>query len=302
MKYNFNVGLLVAFIVLLSPNFVSASTVYISGDTDSVKVGDTASVEVRLNTEDEQINVVEGEIRIEPGSNNVEVREISVSGSSLVFWSRKPSLSADNKIISFVGGVPGGVNQKDALLFKIYFKATRIGSLNFAVQNVKSYINDGKGTLAKQTNRALSLSITKAKGEASDEWRKVVSSDNMPPEFLAATIGNDSSMYENRLYLVINATDYQSGIDRLEVKEGDLPFIRSGNTYVLRDQNQKTEITINAYDKAGNVRTLVIKPSFWSKYLTLVVGLAVVSIIALSVVIILILKSKSRKIHGENAS
>jgi hypothetical protein len=283
-------------IMIFSAKNVFAATAYVSSVSESANIGDTVSVEVRLNTQNEAINVVEGEIDI-GNAALIDVRELSVSGSNIIFWSRKPSLSVDKKTISFVGGVPGGFNLENGLLFKIYFKTNNAGEIVLTPRDIKSYINDGKGTVADQSTSALTFKINSSVSEhGTDEWNKIVSSDNMPPEFLAADVGRDASLFENKLFLTINATDYQSGIDHFEIKEGDLQFVRSGSVYVLQDQTQKSVVIINAYDKSGNVRTLIIKPYTLSeKIRQSIIYIAAGLLLALIIVLTTVIIRKNRK-------
>lgn len=282
---------------LFHPHTASASVTYITSDSDATAVKDTVSVEVRIDTQDQSINVVEGDIAIESNRDLIEIREISVSGSNMTFWSRKPSLSEDRKTISFVGGVPGGFNQPDGLLFKIFFTAKNPGTVSFTPQNVKAYVNDGKGTLASNQLKALTTIISPAgkNHQTKDEWTRVVSSDNMPPEFLAATVGKDPDTMGDHPFLMIQGTDYQSGIDHYEVKEGDFDFVRSGNVYVLQDPTQSVSITIQAYDKAGNVRTLIIEPSFAKRYGKEIVFITLPLLVVLIGVGVWFIKRKSNK-------
>jgi hypothetical protein len=267
IKYNiFSIIVLVG--IIFSVSIASASVVYVTSDSDGMSAGDIISVEVHINTEDETVNVVEGEIVIDGNAKLIEVRELSVSGSIINFWSNRPSLSPDGNVISFVGGVPGGVKSNNGLIFKAFFLAKSEGDISFVPRNIKTYKNDGRGTEVKQTVSKLDIKILPSdpNGVSKDEWNKIVASDNMPPEFLSANVGSDLSLFENKLFLTINGTDYQSGINYFEVKEGDFPSVRSGNLYVLRDQSQSSVIIINAYDYAGNMRSLIIGPSAGTEY------------------------------------
>lgn len=257
-KFTFLI-LLIGIFVFVRPSL--AATVYGTAESHFAGVGDTTSVEVRIDTEDELINVVEGQIKIDNASI-VEVRSLNDAGSAITFWSRKPSLSTDGGMITFVGGTPNGFRQKNALLFKIFFKLKAPGQVHFSPQAIKAYKNDGHATLASVTMSPFLFTVS-ASGTVKniDAWQKLVASDSMPPEFLAATDGKDPSMYDNKVYIVITASDYQSGIDHFEVQEGSLPFVRTGSDYVLRDQNRQSRVVINAYDSANNIRTLVILPN-----------------------------------------
>lgn len=261
-------SLLVAGLFFFLPHPVHAAVTYVTSDVDTVYVGDTIAMEIRMNTEGQPINVVEGDLQLDSHGELMEIKEISVSGSNITLWSRKPSLSEDRKTISFAGGIPGGFTQPDGLLFKVFFQAKSPGKISFIPRDVKSYINDGKGTLSAASSKSFSIPVVASSPDhqQKDEWVRVVSSDIMPPEFLAATPGQDEETMGDKMFLMIQGTDYQSGIDHYEVKEGNSEFIRTGNIYVLQDQTLSVPITIKAVDKAGNERTLIIQPTFAKRY------------------------------------
>ncbi|MFA5127882.1 MAG: cohesin domain-containing protein [Patescibacteria group bacterium] len=117
-------------------------------------------------------------------------------------------------------------------------------------------------------------------------------------EILAADVGREASLFEDKLFLSINATDYQSGIDHFEIKEGNLPFVRSGSIYVLQDQTQKSVVIINAYDKSGNVRTLIIKPHTLSEKVRksiIYTGIGLFLALIIAVAIIIVKKKRKHK-------
>lgn len=298
MKRHYTILINAAVVIFASLFFAhsaDAATVYITGDSNFAAVGDTAAVEVRVNTENERINVVDGDIVIDQAAQILEVQGINDAGSAIQYWSRKPSLSTNKKTISFVGGTPGGVAQKDALLFKIYFRVRSPGQVILVPGLVTVYKNDGLGTAISATSKQY-LFTSSAKGDVKtmDAWKKVVMGDTMPPEFLAATEGQDPSMYDNKIFIAITATDYQSGIDHFEAQEGaELP-VRTGSDYVLRDQSKQSRLVINAYDQAGNVRTLVILPgarkSSVVKYVE--IGLAVLLALIITTIAFIVLKRK----------
>lgn len=284
---------------LVVPIKVKAATVYVTADSDFGAVGDTAVAEVRINTENERVNVVEGDIIINSAVKILEVRSLNDAGSNIQYWSRKPSLSNNKQSISFVGGTPGGFVQKDALLFKIYFQIMSAGQASLAPSGITAYKNDGKGTAVSVAVKPLLFTASAQENVKSiNAWKKVVTSDIMPPEFLAATEGRDLSMYDNQIYLVITASDYQSGIERFEVQEGDLPFVRTGSEYVLRDQTKQSRVVINAYDSAGNVRALIIEPKRTSDTTRKIIEVVVIVFgLILAIAIIKVLKKYRRLKH-----
>ncbi len=279
--------------IVFAPSAKAASIYFVPVET-MVSAGDTTRVDVKLNTEGESLNVVEGSVVMQAPRGLVSIEEINDAGSEIGFWSRRPSLNQEEGTITFNGGIPNGLIKTDALLFSLYIKTNRPGNLNLATRNTIAYKNDGKGSIARESDKTIALTVTAAapSSTSKDAWQKAVSSDTMPPEFLAATAGHDPSVFDNKIFLTIKATDYQSGIDYFEVQENDGSFIRTGAEYVLHDQSQQSTVTIKAYDKAGNVRLLVIRPATTTAVTRTYV---VVAAIALLVILLGLLLRKRKR-------
>ncbi len=245
---------------LLIPKQTLAATAYLTTDYPLIAVGDTIIVNLAMDPLDKRPNVVEGDVLIKSGSKNIKISELSTAGSVLAYWARNPSLDLDSSI-SFVGGTPGGFNQKSALLFKIVFLAEKEGQVVFLPANIKAYDNDGKATPIEVSNNSLAINIgPKKDDQPRDQWLEIISKDNQPPQDIAATFGQDDSIFEGKKFITISAIDNQSGIDYYEVAEGNWPAVRSGETYVLLDQSESSVIIITVYDKAGNHSQIILKP------------------------------------------
>lgn len=271
---------------------VFASNVYFTSPSTTIAVGDVVPVEMRLNTENTSVNVIEGTVTLQSVRNGVEMRELSVAGADVTLWSRKPSWDKNSQSITLVGGEPGGFNKNDALIFKMFFVAESKGQVKL-VPDFKIYANDGKGTSVPVSINPLNFIVLEESDVKKDEWKNTVAGDNTPPEVLTAEIGQDMSIHEGKLFLVIHGEDSQSGIDHYEVKEGDRDVVRSGTEYVLEDQDQSTKITIIAIDKAGNSRVLEmssVSKKINSYYVHTVVGF--LGIIIVSVVILILRRRK----------
>lgn len=272
--------LLAGFFFAFAPLQTSlAATAYLETPSSTITLGDTVLVTAHLDTSGVSANVVEGDLLI-TDKRSVIMRELSVAGANLSFWSRKPSWSEPSSTISFIGGVPGGFNQSNGLLFTVAFTANKAGVLTFTPA-FTAYANDGKATVLPMTAKPLTLTIIdKNNPETKDAWKDVVAADNSVPELLTVDIGQDPDLFNGKLFLTLHATDNDSGIAYFEIKEGTADAIRTGNTYVLQDQSRKTPITVSVYDKAGNVRTVGIPlPSqaraIMSTAIKLVIGLCI---------------------------
>ncbi len=275
------------------PLTASASTVYVESSKSSISVGDTAIVTVKVSAEGAVLNTVEGEISIKsttPGS--AVVQEFSLANSSFGLWPRTPSLSTDGNLISFVGGVPGGFSIEGATLFKIIIEAKKEGTVTITPQNMVTYLNDGKGGKAPVKQKAISLKIDPVKQgvPATNEWNNIVASDVTSPEDFIIVIGQDKTLFDGKRFAFFSALDNQSGISHYEVSEDGGPAVRSGSTYVLKNQSDSVKLVVTAFDKANNkkVANYPISQSWFS-------SISWTSVIAI-VLLVIILRFIVRKI------
>ena len=144
----------------------NAATLYFLPASNEITVGDSFVVEARIDTENESINAIEGEM-VYP-AEILSVSDISDGGSVIGFWPQKPTpsispCSAGGGIgggcgggkISFVGGIPNGF-AGDGKLFSIILKTEiktqsprETESLNIVWNpDSKILLNDGAGTEA----------------------------------------------------------------------------------------------------------------------------------------------------------
>lgn len=237
-----------------------AATASIRAENSTIAVGDTALVSVHFDTQGKRPNTIEGEIDVSSGVDHISITEFTLAGSSLRYWLKTPSLDSKSKI-SFVGGTPGGFNSKDGLLFKIVFTADSVGDVTITPENIKAYDNDGKATPITTATQSLTLTIQPKTDQGTNHWLDIIAGDKEGPHDITVAVGQNDTVFNGQKFITISAVDDQSGIDHYEVSEGDRPAVRSGSTYVLLDQTEKSIITIAAYDKAGNVSKIQMQPT-----------------------------------------
>jgi hypothetical protein len=151
MKQEKNNKVLRLFCVLFSVCFAMAPigaravTLYLLPQSQTVYQGDSFLVELRLDTEGEEINAIEANLKFP--SDLLEIADFSKGGTIFNFWAQEPA-QKDNTI-SFVGGRPAGF-KGEGLILKINFLAKKLGkvTINFEDES-KVLLNDGKGTQAK---------------------------------------------------------------------------------------------------------------------------------------------------------
>jgi hypothetical protein len=243
-----------ATLFLVGPYQVFSASIF-SSSIDAISAGDTAVINVFVNTEGETINSIDGSIvLLDENRGNFEVKDLVVVDSAFVFWTRKPSLESKQEIF-FSGGTPNGIKGERLLVFKIIVKINQPGKFTIKSKNLNVYLNDGLVTSKEIKKSESVISVSEMASEAQDNWEKIISNDNTPPKPFEIFLGQDPSLYEGMKFVTFNAEDAESGIAYYQIKEGDYEYVRTGTVYVLRDQNKIRNITVKAYDKAGNIQT-----------------------------------------------
>ncbi len=121
------------------------ASLYLSPSSGSFLVGSTFTVSIFLNTEGNEINVVWADLKFPP-----EILQITspTAGTSFISeWILPPNYSNERGIVSFRGGVPGGIVTSAGLVSSITFRAVASGvaKIEFSKES-KVLLADGKGT------------------------------------------------------------------------------------------------------------------------------------------------------------
>lgn len=248
-----SIYILAIFCLLILPVHANALSVSINTE-NTVHAKDVFIVNVSVDTEGQPINTIEGDIVFSDGSKNFEIRDVSIAGSAMTLWPRRPSLSTNGDSISFTGGVPGGVSGNISL-FKIIVYTRNPSELRVGAHDVVAYANDGKGTALNIANTESIISIIDPLTDPIDRWTELVSKDNIPPEPFEIVLYQDPSLYGGQKFLSFGAVDMQSGVAYYEVQEGQALPVRTGDQYVLVNQDKTEDIIVTAYDIAGNARS-----------------------------------------------
>lgn len=108
--------------------FIKAGTgvsLYLSPSESNYKVGDLINVSVMVNTGDETINAIKATLNF---SENLEVQNVSKSGSIFGLWAEDPSYDNTAKTISF-GGAGAGTTYKGSAgkLISVTLKTKKAG-------------------------------------------------------------------------------------------------------------------------------------------------------------------------------
>jgi len=262
------------------PVRAEASVLYLMPQSQTIYQGDTFLVEVRIDTEGEEINAIEGNINLP--LDLLEFIDFSKGESILSLWVKEPGIS-DN-LLSFIGGIPGGFKGEEKIgRIILKGKMEGKGEINFK-EGSKVLLNDPLGTPAKLSTFGANFTILAEKLEAPrDQWLQELEKDKIPPEPFEIKIGKSPEVFEGKYFLSFVTQDRMSGVAHYEVAE--LRRTLLGGTeekkewkvgespYLLEDQSLRSVIKVKAVDKAGNERIEEIVPPYkvtWKDVLVII--------------------------------
>jgi len=273
-----------SFLSFLFAGSVSAAELFFTADPNGVRVDEQSEIKLFVNTEDEDINALEGKI-IFP-SEFLDFQGIKDGASIISLWLERPRL-AEAGVVVFSGIIPGGYNSAKGLILSLVFRAKEKTSVLIKTSDVKIFSNNGQGNLAFAKTPALNLKIYSPQPNS---MVQPMAADNYLPEEFIPIIGRDENIFNNQWFLVFSTQDKDSGIDYYAVAErrspaaadySDLNWQKVESPYCLKDQALKSFIYVRAMDKAGNARMSALSPThslvWYEKYrLWIIIGLGMI--------------------------
>ncbi len=178
-KLKFKINSPYFLVVIFSISFLAiplvsqSATLYFQPQAQTVYQGDSFIIEIRINTEGEEINVLEASLTFPPDLS--EIVDFNKGNSILTLWPKEPQTQRGE--INFLGGTSEGFNG-DGLITKIIFLGKEIGQakINFK-EDSKVLLNDGMGTPAKVSLSEGNYEIIKKR-----EGLPVISSQSHPDQ------------------------------------------------------------------------------------------------------------------------
>ena len=136
--------LILSFAIIPSANAQSAS-LYLSPSRGNFTIGSTFTVSIYLNTEGNEINVVQADLKFPP--DKLQVTSPTTGSSFVSEWLTPPSYSNTQGLTSFKGGILGGITTSSGLVSSITFRAVSSGIARIRfLEGSRVLLNDGKGT------------------------------------------------------------------------------------------------------------------------------------------------------------
>lgn len=285
--------IIIALIFLGSTITADAQSMMIDTAGKELRLNDTTVLKVYLNTNDQEINAIDGKMKID---GPVEIVSMNTAGSVMQFWPGKPSW--DKNYVSYVGGSPDPVFGTKLKLFNIALRPISSGRVKITFEDNRVFLSDGEATSIKLDPESQIIEILGGSITRTNELAQIIADDKDLPNEFRIEIGKDNTTFDGQYFLSFNATDDDSGVQRYEVKEGNNPRIRTGTTYILQDQSLKTPVTVYAIDNAGNERAIEFEYRKPISIFTIILSaVALLLLIYTTLYLYSLRKSRQRKRH-----
>jgi len=143
--------------VLGFANVAFGATLGINVSQDTFKVGDQFNADIKIDSEDVGINVVQATIKF--SSAVLEVVSIDKTGSAFNFWIQDPTFDNTTGEITFVGGSSSGLVGKSLQTLRVVFKAKGLGQSDLVFSDGAITASDGSGTNVLTAMNKTSITI-----------------------------------------------------------------------------------------------------------------------------------------------
>lgn len=252
---------------------VEAAKIFFEPAESTYEVGDSITVNVKLNTQGQNINAVDLSISYPP---LLEVQSISKSGSIIQLWVQEPNYT--NTGIFLSGGLPGGTSTSNGVIAKLTLKAKAIGDGGLQLTPASSVLlNDGEGTKASLNAGITVFHITPQIKKATENPAaspkkepeksptpepekgkdKGEVEDKVKPQKFNILFAKDPRLFNGNDFISFFTVDSGSGVDHYEVKLGKSDFKIAQAPFSLEGLAPRTVIKVRAYDTEGNYRETI---------------------------------------------
>lgn len=149
-------------------NGAQAATLFISSNTDVLRIGDTLETSIKVDTEGVGVNAVQGTLQYP--RDILEATKVDKSDSIFNFWLQEPAFSNDTGKVTFVGGSTVGSVGKSLQVLRVVFRVKGSGRAELTFGDAAVTASDGSGTNVLSTFHNLVVnSVPKTGGGATTQ-------------------------------------------------------------------------------------------------------------------------------------
>lgn len=266
---------------LALPLVGQAAKLNLTSQIQKVGISQQFQADLILDTEDEDINAIEGKVMFP--ADLLVLKEVRDGNSIINLWLERPTNKQGE--VRFSGIIPGGYSGERGLIFSLVFQGQKEGEEVIEVAEARALLNDGKGTEAKLSISPDQFLVSKEPSTLREETLNLQDID--PPESFGLEIEQSAEIFEGKYFLVFNTQDKGSGIDHYEIQENKKPniedqkWILGKSPYLLQDQKLKSYIYVKVIDRAGNERIAELppqnlRPGYENYLLWVIIGLGAI--------------------------
>lgn len=135
----------------------NAATLYLIPEAQVFNVGQNFIVDLRVDTEDVDINAVKATVRF--STDVLELISVDREVSAFSFWVEDPTILNDEGTLEFIGGTSKGISGNALEILRMKFKAKEVGSAVLSVTDATVTASDGKGTNVLLTTQGANIAV-----------------------------------------------------------------------------------------------------------------------------------------------
>lgn len=221
----------------------------------SVDLREQFTVDALLDTEGATINGIESSIRY--SIDTLRLVRVEDGESIVSLWIESPQIGQGSS--SFSGIIPNGFAgfidpfdpsvRKPGKLVRFVFESIAPGTARI-ISSGSVAAGDGDGTITAITSSESTLMVSSVASN-----KTYIVTDTIAPVLQAQRV-KEPDLYNGDATLVFSATDAQSGVWYVEVREQNGEWKRITSPYRLEDQSDSATLEVRAVDYAGN-KTIV---------------------------------------------
>lgn len=152
----------IAGVLLMKSATAQAATLNLVTSQNAVKIGDTVSVDVKLDSPDVAVNAAQATIQFP--KDILSVTSLDYSGSVFSFWLQKPAFSNENGEVSFIGGSTDGFIGQSLEIMQINFKVIGTGPAQINFTDAAVTASNGSGSNILSAMNGISIASAAAAG------------------------------------------------------------------------------------------------------------------------------------------